>query len=128
MPGALRLGFARGRIKALLPDTATVWRKTLTADGGGGFNTTEAAVATVACRLDALAISARLGQETQQAGRVVATTVYQAYLPAGTDCGPADQLEVFARGVTSQGRFEIIDDDSARSDGAVLAVNLRQVV
>lgn len=129
MPGALRLNFARGRIKALLPDTATVWRKTWMPDGGGGQTQTgEAPVVTVACRLDALAISARLGQETQQAGRVTATTVYQAFLPAGTDCGPADQLEVFERGVTSKGRLEVIDADSSRSDAAVMAVNLRQVV
>lgn len=102
-----------------MTDTAAVIRVTEVSDGAGGMTTTEATVATVACSLQTR--EAAVGRETPEAGRVVAVTVWVAYLPAGTDCEPADVLLVNGT------RYEVVDSDKARSDGVVMAVNLRRV-
>jgi hypothetical protein len=127
MPGALKLGFAKGRLKNLLPDTAAILRETLVDDGAGGRTAVEATVATVRCMIDTLPVSARLGQEMTQGGRLTAVTVYQAFLPAGTDCTAKDRLQALDRNGAAKGTFEVIDTDLLRSNAAVLAVNVRLV-
>lgn len=121
MPGALRRGWARGRLKGLLPDTAQVIRITEVSDGAGGTTQTETVIATVSCSLQTQAVTGSIGRETQEGGRLVAATLWIAYLPFDTDCRPADLLLINGT------RFEVVDSDGARSDDVTMAVNLRRV-
>lgn len=122
MAGTLhRTAWRRLRMPALLPDTAAVLRRTLVSDGAGGMTETEATIATVACSLQTQTVTGAIGREQQEAGRVVASTAWTAYLPFDTDCAPADLLLINGT------RFEVVDEDGARSDDVVMAVNLRRV-
>lgn len=115
------LSYARGLLSPLLTDTAEVMRTTLVPNPDGGQTETEALIATVACRLQAQSSSSAIGAERPEGGRVVAVTLWEAFLPAGTDVRPADVLLV--NGV----RYEVVDADAARTDSAVVAVSLRRV-
>jgi hypothetical protein len=116
-----RTGYRRTRMPALMTDTATVIRLIEVPDGAGGTTITEQVVGGVACSLQTQSISAVIGREAPEAGRVVASTAWTAYLPHGTDVGPKDLLAVNGR------RYEVVDSDAMRSDAVVTAVNLRRV-
>jgi hypothetical protein len=123
MAGTLhRTAWRRTRMPALMTDEATVLRIALVSDGAGGFTQIEAEVVTVACSLQTQSALSVIGREQQEAGRVVASTAWTAYLPQGTDCLPADLLMVNGT------RYEVVDSDDLRSDAVVMAVNLRRVV
>ena len=74
-----------------LPDTATIQRKTRTADSIGGATVVWATLATVACRI---ASAGGSPQERLAAERLSPRSVYRITLPAATDIKAADRIVI----------------------------------
>lgn len=104
---------------AAMPDSCSIERETLVPDGTGGTTATTTILGPFACRLTE---DTAAPMERQEGGRIVAAMLWTAYLPAGTDVRPTDVLLI------KGGRYEVADQDGARSQGAMVAVTLRRVV
>lgn len=109
----------RGQAEAtLLTDVAEVRRRgTVVDDGMGGGEGTVATVATVACHLQQRDVA----PESVAAGRIMARSTWEVYLPVGTDVRPRDVLRI------SGSDYELGDDDDDRTSGVVLKVHARRV-
>jgi SPP1 family predicted phage head-tail adaptor len=92
MLSAGQLASMRSTLNASLPDTAAVHRDTLSSDSAGGYTTSAATVATVACR-----VSPSGGRESVVAGKVDAVSTWTITLPALTDVTAKDRLIVGSR-------------------------------
>lgn len=92
---AAEIAQARADQAALLPDLATIQRKTLTTDGAGGFTETYPTVATgVPCRLSR--VTSR-GDLLKVAGeRIADQTTHRIAFAAGTDVRVGDRLAIGA--------------------------------
>jgi hypothetical protein len=109
---------ARGRATRLLTDEAEVLRTTSVTNAEGTQTETETVAATLACLLQSDTANPL---ERAEGGRVVAEMQWTCFLAAGSDVRPADVLRI--NGV----RYEVADDNAARSDSVVVAVTLRRV-
>lgn len=99
---------------ALLTGTAAIRRVTgSTSDGMGGRVPVWTTVATVACSLQQRDVP----PEAVTAGRSMARSVWEVYLPAGTDVRPRDVLRIAGHD------YALGDDDDDRTDGLVLKVH-----
>lgn len=92
MLSTAQLDSMRVTLDESLPDTAVVKRDTLTSDGAGGYTTSEATVATVACR-----VAPSGGREAVIAGRLDAVATWTLTLPALTDVTAKDRIVVGTR-------------------------------
>lgn len=92
---ASELEIAQAEIADLLPQTATIQRRTLTDDTAGGKVAAYADVSAVACRL---AFAGSKDEPTQtdraEAGRIVAQVQYVITLPALTEIEATDRLVI----------------------------------
>jgi len=80
----------RADATVFLPDTCTIQRQAKVDDGMGGFTVTWQDIATVACRLDLpRAVSEALVAEQLTSGATLLLV-----LPAGTDIGAADRVQM----------------------------------
>lgn len=115
---AERLAFARARALRQMSDSASVVRHGHTTDADGNDVVTTTTLGPYPCRLEA---RRNVPFETPQGGALVAVTVWNAYLPAGTDVRPEDTVTV------NGANYEVSDQTGARTDAAYTEVLLRRV-
>lgn len=101
-----------------MTDSAVVHRKSRTQDADGNEDETETDLGPYPCRLEA---RRQTPLETPQGGALVAVTVWNAYLPYGTDVRPDDTLTL--NGAT----YEVSDQTTARTDAPFTEVLLRRL-
>lgn len=108
---ASQLSLMRSAQERLMPDTATILERTLTADGRGGKTATYAERATVKCRL-AFYGNRPTYPDNSNGEFVKSPEKYLLSLPVGTEIATTDRIKV--KGVT----YEILSpsDDGASSD------------
>lgn len=114
----IQLTLSRALANRELTDTAGVMRTTVVPNPEGGQTETETVVATLPCNLQA---DTTTPQERVEGGRVVAVNLWTCYFAAGTEILPTDVLLI------NGDRYQAVEDDAARSNSAVVAVNLRRV-
>lgn len=106
-----QLNLMRSAQERLMPDTATILERTLTADGRGGKTATYTERATVKCRIQFNSYRPVM-PDGDGAGFVKNSERYLLSLPVGTEIATTDRIKV--KGVT----YEILSpsDDGSSSD------------
>lgn len=99
-------------------DSALVVRPVHMTDPDGNDVVTLTNLGPYPCRLEA---RRNVPFETPQGGTLAAVTIWNAYLPAGTDVQPDDTVTVNGQ------RYEVSDQTGARTDAAYTEVLLRRV-
>jgi hypothetical protein len=114
------MAWTRGLAESAMTGTAQVIRTVETPDTTGGQTAVETVVATYPCRLTTLSATTLSATERPEGGRAAAVTIWRCFLPAGAVLSPTDIVQI--DGV----RYEVTDDDRARTDGVMVTVNLRR--
>ncbi|OFX13603.1 MAG: hypothetical protein A2W00_04470 [Candidatus Eisenbacteria bacterium RBG_16_71_46] len=100
-----------------LSETATIRRKTLTADGLGTHSLVWNDAGEVACALDKTTRRA----EVVQAGELKSLTVWTCYFKLDGDVRPADRVVIGGR------TYEVTETDAGRTGATVLTATLVRV-
>lgn len=102
----------------LLPDTATIYRRTVTADDSGGESADwSTKVGEVKCRLSATSAKSR-ARDAVRGERIEAAEGWIVSLPIGTDVTETDRLTI------NDTTYEVVSALDSRSFG----VNIRLIV
>jgi hypothetical protein len=125
MLSTAQLNRMRRDANRLLPDTATIYRRTLTADDSGSEAPDwSTKVGEVKCRLSATSVKSR-ARDIVRGGQIEAAEPWIVSLPIGTDLEATDRLEIVCQSrpdLTST--YEVVSSVDPRS----FDVNLRVIV